>query len=172
MPTSQSTSSQTNSRHSLVTLKPSSATACGTANDSSSFLTPTTPFFPFLLSTDPRSVCELLVSDSVLFIVVDLPFAIPLLVPFDVLVVVICDSGAVKPVLDCESDVTWEADWDAASNVSSRTSERTRSISAGKVVYSPLRRRESAWACTREGQFVGEAWRACDICSCILQEVY
>lgn len=48
--------------------------------------------------------------------------------------------------------------------VSCRTSSRTRRISAGNVLASPVRRSVSACVCTAEGQFDGCAsrlWRSC-----------
>jgi hypothetical protein len=113
----QSSSSQTCSRHSLVTFSPSSITALGTAKESS----PVLPLplaiawaMPFAVSGAGDSSLSLLPS----FV----------LLPFAPLVVVGLETEPAGPV-EVESR---------------RTSWRTRLISSGKVVHSPVRRRESA----------------------------
>lgn len=60
-----------------------------------------------------------------------------------------------------------------ASSVSRRMSESTRSMSLGKVVHSPERRRERAWRETLEGQLEGWAWRAlCRVCSILCEREF
>jgi hypothetical protein len=98
-PPSYSTTSHTNSKHSLVILTPSSTTFFGNAK-----LCPFSPF-PFRTSSS---------------------FFFPVFVPFGV-------------------RVLEEVEVRSRSSVSDFMSERTRDMSAGKVVQSPERRRERAW---------------------------
>lgn len=58
---------------------------------------------------------------------------------------------------------------EAAVAVSCRTSWRTRLMRAGKVLTSPLRRRERAWSCMAVGQFELCESRLCRRRSWILQ---
>jgi hypothetical protein len=148
--------SATNSKHSLVTFTPSSITACGSAKLALP-PTPTAGGSPPLLCPFPFAI---LAAGSVFgrpFECGTVCVCVCLCVPF-----VFEESGvAVPPVLSCDwgSDSVSEEAFCRASSVSARTSANTRSISFGKVVISPERRRVRAWVEMREGQFALWAWR-------------
>jgi hypothetical protein len=172
-----SSTSHTCSKHSLVILTPSSITVCGTASPVVPSPVPapfTTPF------TAPAAAAAFAFPSAFAA-----PFGFPVFLCTPGLEPDFDDAGidAADMEVDAFERVGLEDaelgaaaglgfEWSRrASSVSRLMSANTRSMSLGKVVHSPERRRERAWRETLEGQLEGWAWRAWwRVCSILCEE--